>query len=98
MQSLDMATTELREVNATLQAQTPASNQTEWVIDNPRGAHAVAVGLDTPISVTVPSIITMVTPSRLLVVTPYFRQCAPPEFIAMLPAMAQASWLDGSGA
>jgi hypothetical protein len=53
MQSLDMATTELREVNATLQAQTPASNLTEWVIDNPRGAHAVAVGLDTPISVTV---------------------------------------------
>jgi hypothetical protein len=51
-----------------------------------------------PSSTTVPSISTMVTPSRLLVVTPYFRQCAPPEFIAMLPAMAQASWLDGSGA
>ena len=51
-----------------------------------------------PISATVPSIITSVTPSRLLVVTPYFRQCAPPEFIAILPAMAQASWLDGSGA
>jgi hypothetical protein len=51
-----------------------------------------------PISTTVPSISTIVTPSRLLVVTPYFRQCAPPEFIAMLPAMAQANWLDGSGA
>ena len=51
-----------------------------------------------PSSTTVPSISTSVTPSRLLVVTPYFRQCAPPEFIAMLPAMAQASWLDGSGA
>ena len=38
------------------------------------------------------------TPSRLLVVTPYFRQCAPPEFMAMLPAIVQASWLDGSGA
>ena len=42
--------------------------------------------------------VTMVTPSRLLVVTPYFRQCAPPEFMPILPAMAQASWLDGSGA
>ncbi len=51
-----------------------------------------------PISTISPSAITMVTPSRLLVVTPYFRQCAPPEFIAILPAMAQASWLDGSGA
>ena len=51
-----------------------------------------------PISTTVPSICTSVTPKRLLVVTPYFRQCAPPEFIATLPAMAQASWLDGSGA
>ena len=51
-----------------------------------------------PISTTAPDISTRVTPSRLFVVTPYFRQCAPPEFIAILPAMAQASWLDGSGA
>jgi hypothetical protein len=45
-----------------------------------------------------PRMVTIFTPIRLLVVTPYFRQCAPPEFIAMLPAMAHASWLDGSGA
>jgi hypothetical protein len=51
-----------------------------------------------PSSTTVPSISTMVTPRRLLVVTPYFRQCAPPEFMAMLPAMAQASCEEGSGA
>jgi len=51
-----------------------------------------------PSSTTVPSISTTVAPSRLFVVTPYFRQCAPPEFMAMLPAIAQASWLDGSGA
>jgi len=38
------------------------------------------------------------TPSTLLVVTPYLRQCAPPEFMPMLPASVQASWLDGSGA
>ena len=29
--------------------------------------------------------VTRVTPIRLFVVTPYFRQCAPPEFIATLP-------------
>jgi hypothetical protein len=39
-----------------------------------------------------------VTPSRLLVVTPYFRQCAPPEFMPILPPMVQASCEDGSGA
>ena len=29
------------------------SNETEWRIDNPRGSHAIAVGLDGPIAVTV---------------------------------------------
>src|SRR6056297_2194406 len=53
MQSIDMATTALREVNATLQAQAGQTNQTEWRIENPRGSHAVAVGLDAPIEVTV---------------------------------------------
>src|SRR4029450_11493802 len=46
-----------------------------------------------PISTTVPSSSTILTPSRLLVVTPYFRQCAPPEFMAMLPAIVQDNWL-----
>jgi hypothetical protein len=27
-----------------------------------------------------------------------FRQCAPPEFSAMLPPIEQTIWLDGSGA
>ncbi|HYE97804.1 MAG TPA: molybdopterin-dependent oxidoreductase [Planctomycetota bacterium] len=31
-------------------------------------------------------------------VSPYFRQCTPPEFSAMLPPMVQAIWLEGSGA
>ena len=51
-----------------------------------------------PMSTAVPSTNTMRTPSTLLVVTPYFKQCAPPEFMAMLPAMVQASWEEGSGA
>ena len=49
-------------------------------------------------SITSPSMVTNFTPSRLLAVTPYFRQCAPPEFIITLPPIMQASWLDGSGA
>ena len=53
MQTIDLATTPLREMNATLQAQAQATNQTQWVIDNPRGAHAIAVGLNAPIEVTV---------------------------------------------
>jgi hypothetical protein len=36
--------------------------------------------------------------STLCTVRPYFRQCTPPEFSAMLPPMVQAIWLDGSGA
>ncbi|SMY07663.1 protein GlxC [Flavimaricola marinus] len=53
MQQIDLATTPLREMNETLQAQTGADNQTAWEILNPRGSHAVACGLDAPIEVTV---------------------------------------------
>ncbi|MGY6548487.1 MAG: GltB/FmdC/FwdC-like GXGXG domain-containing protein [Roseinatronobacter sp.] len=56
MQSLDLATMPLREVNATLQAQTARSaqsNQTQWEILNPQGGHAIAVGLDAAIDVIV---------------------------------------------
>ncbi len=38
------------------------------------------------------------TPSTWCTVKPYFRQCAPPEFSAMLPPIEQTLWLDGSGA
>ncbi|MFT3689570.1 protein GlxC [Paenirhodobacter sp.] len=53
MQTLDIATTPLREVNAALQSQAAQTNQTQWEIVNPKGAHAIAVGLDAPIEVTV---------------------------------------------
>lgn len=49
---VDMAATSLREVNALLQAQKEAA-AAPWIIANPRGSHAVAVGLDAPIAVTV---------------------------------------------
>jgi len=51
MQSIDLAAQDLRHLNATLHA--AAGNQTEWEVLNPRGAHALAVGLDAPLSVTV---------------------------------------------
>ncbi|SDF94335.1 GXGXG domain-containing protein [Alloyangia pacifica] len=53
MPVLDMLKTELREVNATLQAAAKAKGNEAFTIENPRGAHAMAVGLDGPISVTV---------------------------------------------
>lgn len=53
MQTIDMASTALREVNSTLQAQKEDSNQKAWEIVNPKGSHAIACGLDGPIEVTV---------------------------------------------
>jgi len=53
MQTIDMADTALRDLNAQLQSQSETTNQTAWDIVNPRGSHALAVGLDAPITVTV---------------------------------------------
>ena len=53
MQSVDLAATPLRDLNAALQAQAAHTNQTAWEVLNPRGAHAIAVGLDAPMHVTV---------------------------------------------
>ena len=58
MPSIDLAKDDLRALNQQLQTAARAvaeaqSNETEWRIDNPRGSHAIAVGLDGPIAVTV---------------------------------------------
>ncbi|MEM6276695.1 MAG: protein GlxC [Pseudomonadota bacterium] len=53
MQQLDLAERSLREVNAALQATSENTNQTAWEILNPRGAHAIACGLDAEIDVVV---------------------------------------------
>ncbi len=53
MQKLDLETRGLRDVNQTLQAQSGSVSQSEWAITNARGSHAIAVGLDAPIKVTV---------------------------------------------
>ncbi|MEM7084496.1 MAG: protein GlxC [Pseudomonadota bacterium] len=52
MQTLDVSAQGLREVNATLQAEPGGSNQAFEIV-NPLGSHAIAVGLDAPIEVTV---------------------------------------------
>lgn len=53
MQTIDLETEGLRSLNAALQAPAKDTNQTAWEIENPKGAHAIAVGLDAPIEVTV---------------------------------------------
>lgn len=53
MQTVDLAQTSLRELNAALHAQSGQTNQTAWEVLNPKGAHAIACGLDAEIAVTV---------------------------------------------
>ncbi|KZY47132.1 protein GlxC [Roseovarius sp. HI0049] len=53
MQTYDLAADGLRGLNEALQAQSAQTNETAWEVVNPRGSHAIAVGLDAPIEVRV---------------------------------------------
>jgi glutamate synthase domain-containing protein 3 len=53
MTTIDITEQGLRYLNETLQQQSTGTNQKEWDIINPRGSHAIAVGLDAPIQVKV---------------------------------------------
>ena len=53
MTPLDLGEMTLREINKTLQSVGAGENATAFEILNPRGAHAIAVGLDGPLSVRV---------------------------------------------
>ena len=53
MQTIDMAHTGCARVNSTLQAQSATPTRTSGTIENPKGSHAIACGLDGPIEVTV---------------------------------------------
>lgn len=53
MQTIDLSKSELRELNAGLYAQMEAVTETDWEVLNPRGHHAVAVGINAPINVDV---------------------------------------------
>lgn len=50
---IDLATTTKRELNAQLHALPADTNETLWQVDNPQGQHALAVGLDAPITVEI---------------------------------------------
>ena len=53
MQTYDLEANGLRDLNAALHAQNTETNQTRWEVINPRGSHAIAVGIDAPIEVNV---------------------------------------------
>ena len=53
MQTFNLEENGLRALNEALQAQSQQTNETAWEIVKPRGSHAIAVGLDAPIEVTV---------------------------------------------
>lgn len=53
MPVVDLARTSLRELNKALHQIAEGSNETAWEVLNPHGSHAVAAGIDRPISVDV---------------------------------------------
>jgi len=53
MPMVDLAITPMRELNQALHALRPDTNESDWTVLNPRGAHALAVGLDAPVHVTI---------------------------------------------
>jgi glutamate synthase domain-containing protein 3 len=53
MRTVDLATTPLRELNAELHRQAEGANETSFEVLNPRGGHAIAVGIDAPVDVQV---------------------------------------------
>ena len=53
MVQFDLAARPLRELNAALHALPPNTNETHWEIINPDGKHAIAAGLDAPVTVEI---------------------------------------------
>lgn len=53
MPVVDLATTTRRELNRQLHALSGNTNETLWRVENPQGQHALAVGLDAPVTVEI---------------------------------------------
>ncbi|MFN0115692.1 MAG: protein GlxC [Paracoccaceae bacterium] len=53
MQTYDLAADGLRNLNAALHSLKGGTNLTAWDIVNPKGAHAIAAGMDAPVEITV---------------------------------------------
>ena len=53
MLEIDLASTPLRELNAALHGLRPDTNERHWIVDHPAGHHAIAAGLNVPITVEI---------------------------------------------
>ena len=53
MPEVDLGTTSLRSLNATLHELRPDTNERHWIVDHPAGRHAIAAGLNVPITVEI---------------------------------------------
>src|SRR5271170_659157 len=53
MRTVDLSQMSLRELNATLHRLRADTNETHWRVLNPRGQHAIAAGIDVPITVEI---------------------------------------------
>ena len=53
MKQFDIEESGLRALNQALHQQTNNTNQIDWHIKNPKGKHAIAVGLDAPINIKI---------------------------------------------
>ena len=53
MKLFDLEESGLRALNQALHEQTDSTNQIDWHIKNPKGKHAIAVGLDAPINIKI---------------------------------------------
>jgi glutamate synthase domain-containing protein 3 len=53
MTTIDLSRTSLRDLNQRLHDLPPDTNEREWRITNPRGVHAIAAGLSSPIEVRI---------------------------------------------
>jgi glutamate synthase domain-containing protein 3 len=53
MRTVDLAVSTRRELNAELHQLPPDTNETFWRVANPAGQHALAVGLNTPVTVEI---------------------------------------------
>ncbi|MBX9683873.1 MAG: GXGXG domain-containing protein [Hyphomicrobium sp.] len=53
MRTIDLAKTALRDLNQDLHRQSAGTNEARWEVINPMGSHAVAVGVDAPITIDI---------------------------------------------
>jgi methylamine---glutamate N-methyltransferase subunit B len=53
MRTIDLSKSTLRDLNQDLHRQAEGTNEVEWEVINPRGHHAVAVGVDAPLNINI---------------------------------------------